>query len=982
MDIRSIIDPDASETARAMPASRQRSDAKVTYPQPQSTFQSPYETQASAYKGPRETRPPQPPPLLPPAHSTHNDLRSPSASSHNSNRSPYQQTPSSAISSGQYPFPQFPAQSLAHGFQSSQYAQRESQVASSTTSYQPYGQQTSISQTPTVTTPISSQSYTNQTRQGSSRSLSTPTSVQSNVVKESPKGSFDPIKAVYESHSSQPYLSQQGTPLRPPSMTSRTTSILRRDSPSASYEHQRNHSAGSYGHQQMMSPSPTTDRPGSSAVSPLASGPRQSLSHVQNYHKKHEREKSLSVSPKTKLPSELNARQTYEDFMVKSKDRGNVSTNMNSAKVEISEGRPGVQSSQEQPAIKSPSRSRSLGMKVILNSPSLNEITSIAKESTVQTKKTLTEVSNNDEIRITSANPIHSDRPESQSWHKFALSSKQNNEKPQSDEKYPQNSSPKWNPAESFSSKPQSQTQAKEYLKEQTSPDSFPPPHLSPLLHTKKFSSVPVPGVNSSPSQSRAIPQSSVNEQVSAVPFPAQPSQHSSPERNSFADSIFSKPQIQSQAKDYSKDYSKESISPESLPPHLSPLLQTRHFPAASVPVANSSPSQSLTIPQSSVIEQASTVPIPAQALPAQTARYPSLPAVPNSTQSPVAAKSPFKEQPSQVSSSPHPSPLQTVGQLALPAAPNPFKSQTPKSPLKEQTPPSIPPYPAAPQSITHSLLPTMSNPPIQQRAPTPPQTTLSPAPSSHTIMSSGSTAVTEPVGQQTATKKLPGAVVPLDSSSSNRRRKRRRFEEIPIYARSCRDPWPPGSRNPGPPGKGRSPVRNRSPVGNRSHVRNATHPSQSTQPTTRQVKQEPNGHAGLTSDVPVPNARSMTPDSGQLGPWESSITNTEPSDEYIKHLSDFLYKEVVGKLDLDVGPAGGGSTAGAVIEIEAKIGQLIDNNTNARLRLPVTTECVLSKDDPGLRVNFKSSMTEVRPAPARLTRCLLIPLIRPSIVP
>lgn len=950
MDIRSIIEPDASETAGAKPASRQRSDVKVPYPQPQSNFQSPYEAQASAYKGPRETRPPQPPPLLPPAYPTHSDLRSPSASSHNSSRSPYQQTPSSAISGGQYPFPQHQAQSLAHGFQPSEYAQRESHV-STPTSYQPYGPPTSLSQAPTVTTPISSHTFSSQTRHGSSRSLSTPTSAQSNLVKDSPKGSFDhtfdPIKAAYEPHPSQQYLSQQGTPLGPPPLTTRTTSILRRESPSASYEHHRNHSAGSYGHQQMISSSPTTDRPGSSAISALASGPRQSLSHAQNYHNKHEREKSLSVSPKTRLPGELNLRQSNEDSMLKSKDRANVSARMNSAKVEISEDRQGIHLSQEQSAIKSPSRSRSLGMKVILNSPSLNEKTSIVKQPTVQTKRLPIELSDN-ELKSTLANPIHSDRSESQPWHNFAVDSKQNNKNSPSDEKPPsQLFSPKRkSPAVSTSSKTQTQTEAKEFLKEQTSHDSLPP-QLCSLLHTRNFSSVPTLVANSNASQSRAVPQSK-----SPPSDEKPPSQRFSPKWNSPA--VSSKVQTQVQT----KEYLKEPTTPDSVP-HLSPLLQTRNFPSLPVPAANSSPSQSRAISHSPVKELASTASFPRQPSPAQTSRYSLSPAVPNSTpsqvtvKSPLREQSPLKEQPTQKTFSPHPSPLQAVGQSTLPAAPNPYQSQnTPKSPLKEQTPPSsFPPYSAAPLSATQSPLPTIGNSSLSQRAATPPlpQTTMSPAPSSQTVMSSGSTAAAEAVEQQIATKKIPDAAVPSVSSSSDRRRKRKRFEEIPIFARSCRSSWPPGSGNPSLINKDRSPVRK------------ATQPRQSIQPTTRQVKQETNGHTVLINDVPLPNAHSMAPDSGLLGPWEDSITNTIPSDEYIRHLSDFLYKEVVGRLDVNVGPAGGGSTAGAVIEIEAKIGQLIDKNTNTRLRLPVTTECVINKDDPSLRVNFKSSMTEAQ---------------------
>lgn len=57
---------------------------------------------------------------------------------------------------------------------------------------------------------------------------------------------------------------------------------------------------------------------------------------------------------------------------------------------------------------------------------------------------------------------------------------------------------------------------------------------------------------------------------------------------------------------------------------------------------------------------------------------------------------------------------------------------------------------------------------------------------------------------------------------------------------------------------------------------------------------------------------------------------------------------------------AAGGDTNTPLIEIEAKIGHLIDKNTNARLRLPVMTETVMDDRDNGWRVNFKSSMTEV----------------------
>lgn len=76
-----------------------------------------------------------------------------------------------------------------------------------------------------------------------------------------------------------------------------------------------------------------------------------------------------------------------------------------------------------------------------------------------------------------------------------------------------------------------------------------------------------------------------------------------------------------------------------------------------------------------------------------------------------------------------------------------------------------------------------------------------------------------------------------------------------------------------------------------------------------------------------------------------------ELPDENVRRMCDFLFNEVVRRDDVG---------AGARLEIEAKIGQFIDKNTNERLRLPVITECILSNRDPGLRITFQSSMTEV----------------------
>ncbi|RKF62570.1 mRNA-capping enzyme subunit beta [Erysiphe neolycopersici] len=87
------------------------------------------------------------------------------------------------------------------------------------------------------------------------------------------------------------------------------------------------------------------------------------------------------------------------------------------------------------------------------------------------------------------------------------------------------------------------------------------------------------------------------------------------------------------------------------------------------------------------------------------------------------------------------------------------------------------------------------------------------------------------------------------------------------------------------------------------------------------------------------------------LGSWEESITGKKPVEHITKVVADFLYLHVVSRSDL-----GELSAKGVQIEIEAKLGELIDKDTNQRFFLPVRSECILADN---LRVGFKSSMTE-----------------------
>lgn len=99
----------------------------------------------------------------------------------------------------------------------------------------------------------------------------------------------------------------------------------------------------------------------------------------------------------------------------------------------------------------------------------------------------------------------------------------------------------------------------------------------------------------------------------------------------------------------------------------------------------------------------------------------------------------------------------------------------------------------------------------------------------------------------------------------------------------------------------------------------------------------------------------------GILGPWEPSITGLIPHEEVTKVICDFLFQQVVVRRDLGAGPAGAAATGStAILEVEAKLGQLVDRDKGGRLRLPVLTECVLSKEAAGYRTAFESTMTLV----------------------
>jgi len=74
----------------------------------------------------------------------------------------------------------------------------------------------------------------------------------------------------------------------------------------------------------------------------------------------------------------------------------------------------------------------------------------------------------------------------------------------------------------------------------------------------------------------------------------------------------------------------------------------------------------------------------------------------------------------------------------------------------------------------------------------------------------------------------------------------------------------------------------------------------------------------------------------------EPSWINAEPIDEFIREIGDFIIRATKGRTN---------------VEVEAKIGVLIDTRTNQRLNLPAVSEIILAENYPDLR--FEANMSQ-----------------------
>ena len=181
--------------------------------------------------------------------------------------------------------------------------------------------------------------------------------------------------------------------------------------------------------------------------------------------------------------------------------------------------------------------------------------------------------------------------------------------------------------------------------------------------------------------------------------------------------------------------------------------------------------------------------------------------------------------------------------------------------------------------------------------------------------------------------------------------KRRVRHAAVPIWAQTYRE----GMRLNRPNFVLRKPGHN---VGTQANGKAGSAPKP--QLASRQTSPEEKRSIGPAAAVPPRGAAAppapvdeLPNESQPLGPWESCISGTAPANEVATTVADFLFLNVVRNPDI-----GEISSRNVQFEIEAKVGILINKDTDERVNLPVLTECVL--DNTNGRVAFQSNMSEV----------------------
>ena len=89
------------------------------------------------------------------------------------------------------------------------------------------------------------------------------------------------------------------------------------------------------------------------------------------------------------------------------------------------------------------------------------------------------------------------------------------------------------------------------------------------------------------------------------------------------------------------------------------------------------------------------------------------------------------------------------------------------------------------------------------------------------------------------------------------------------------------------------------------------------------------------------------------FGQWEKSVCWNQPFGDLEKAVADWFYVQLKALEDVD-------NPAECVIEIEAKIGRIMQKNGNERIRLPVKSATVLEEAWTRKETKFESQMEEV----------------------
>ncbi|KAI5255831.1 mRNA triphosphatase CET1 [Aureobasidium subglaciale] len=265
---------------------------------------------------------------------------------------------------------------------------------------------------------------------------------------------------------------------------------------------------------------------------------------------------------------------------------------------------------------------------------------------------------------------------------------------------------------------------------------------------------------------------------------------------------------------------------------------------------------------------------------------------------------------------------------------------------------------PAQPPQLLHSHSSFSNGSPVQSLEPRPPikQETQPTLPSESLLQQP--IAPPQPMSQSSLPSSQPVLKRPADfdlERSVPPKRTKKRYAEPPIWARYApSNPRynPDVDRRLGPPP---DPAQSRR-LSPRPALQIAT--SQEQVQTTPQPQQQPSATSQSNGHAAPPAVNGHGPASAPihpfLGPWEPCIKgNMAQSDQFALQVGKYLFEEMLSRPDVGVGDARNGA-----LEIEAKLGTLVDRNTDQRVQLPVQNPAVLDRN-MSARLRFESHMTE-----------------------